>query len=234
MAAMAAEVGEIAGRSRGSDAKQIFGLNAGEKILTIVTPGDEKLVLVTEQGVAKRLDPAEIDKTKAGATIIKLKGTDKVAAAFVSPDGIDIVIIASDAQVLRTDIEKISVQGRGAGGVAGMKLRDGAKVIAAGPVIGDAVICSVTNGGAGKTTPLDELEAKGRGGVGVRLTKLDAETLSAAAVGDLETMLAVMATDDDHNKVDPAPVPFPVGASKRDLTSTELDRPILGLGPARW
>lgn len=234
LSATAAEVGEVAGRSRGSDAKQVFGLNAGERVLTVLTPNEEHLVVVTEQGVAKRLSPEEVQKTKSGSTIIKLKGGDKLAAAFVAPSGIDIVIVASDAQTLRTDIETISVQGRGASGVAGMKLRDGSKVIAAGSVIGDAVICSVTQNGAGKTTPLEELEGKGRGGVGVRLTKLDDETLKAAAIGDLPTMLAVMATDNDHAKTDPTPVAFPVLPSKRDLVSTELDRPILDLGPARW
>ena len=234
LAATAAEVGEVAGRSRGSDAKQIFGLNAGEQVLTVLTPNEEHLVLVTEQGVAKRLHPDEVAKTKSGGTVIKLKGNDRLAAAFVAPEGIDIVIVANDAQALRTAIDKISVQGKGAGGVSGMKLRDGATVIAAGPVIGDAMVCSVTSSGAGKTTPLSELDSKGRGGVGVRLTKLDAETLKTAVVGDLPTMLAVMSTDDDHGKVDPVPVAFPVEPSKRDLVSTELDRPILNLGPARW
>ncbi len=234
LAATAAEVGEVAGRSRGSDAKQTFGLNAGERVLTVLTPNEEPLVLVTEQGVAKRISPDDINATKSGATVIKLKGNDKLAAAFVAPSGIDIVIVADDAQTLRTDVDKISIQGRGAAGVLGMKIRDGSKVIAAGPVIGDAVVCSVTNNGAGKTTPLTELDSKGRGGVGVRLTKLDDETLKAVSIGDLPTMLAVMATDEDHNKVDPTPIAFPVDPSKRDLVSTELERPILDLGPARW
>ncbi len=234
LTATAAEVGEVAGRSRGSEAKQIFGLNAGERVLTVLTPNEEHLVLVTQQGVTKRISPTDVGKVKPGATVIKLKGNDKLASAFVAPTGIDVAIVASDAQVLRTTIDKISIQGPGAGGVAGMKLRDGAVVIAAGPVIGDAVICSVTSNGAGKTTPLTELESKGRGGVGVRLTKLDDEALKTAAIGDLATMLAVMATDDNHAKADPVPVAFPAPPSKRDLVSTDLDRPILDLGPARW
>ena len=39
------------------------------------------------------------------------------------------MIVASDAQVLRTAVAGIPVQGRGAGGVAGMKLRGDAVVV---------------------------------------------------------------------------------------------------------
>ncbi len=234
LSATAAEIGEVQGRSRGSDAKTIFGLNAGEKILTLMAPKDEKLFLVTQNGVMKRLEPDEVERTRSGSTVIKLKGTDKVAAAFVSPDGVDVVAVATNAQSLRTSIDNISVQGRGAAGVAGMKCKDGARIIAAGPVMGDATVCTVTERGAAKATPADELDTKGRGGSGVRLTKLDGEALKAAYIGDLATMLAVMATDEDHSKTDPKPVAFPAERTKRDLVSVQGDRPVLDLGPARW
>ena len=166
---------------------------------------------------------------------MKLKAGDRVAAAFTAPDGVDVVFVASDGQVLRTAVDGISVQGRGAGGVAGMKLRDGATVVAAAAVLGDDALVTVTDDSSVKATPLSELEAKGRGGIGVRVSRLaDGASLSVAHVGPAIGLLAIMASDDDAKKPDPAPVPLMLEATKRDLVSAESERQILAIGPARW
>ena len=95
-----------------------------------------------------------------------------------APAGVDVIAVASDGQVLRMPLDSISVQGRGAGGVAGMKLKAGAEVVGAGPVIGDVVL-TITSDSAAKATPYEEFESKGRGGQGVRVAKLGtAETVT--------------------------------------------------------
>ena len=229
------DIGEVAGRSRGSVAAQTFGLNRGESIATITSGGTEDLVIITAGGVAKRLSAAEVAETKSGKLVIKLKDADRIAAAFTAPAGVDVVIVTDDAQALRTASDGISLQGRNAGGVTGMKVRPNAKVIAAGAALGDGAAVTVTDAGTAKATGYDEIPTKGRGGVGVRLTKLpDGQKLTLAHVDALANLLVVMGTDDDPNKVDPTPVAFPLDMSKRDLVSAETERPILGLGPARW
>ena len=230
-----AEVADGAGRTRGGDVSQLLGLNKGEVVRDLVTEGDEHLVLVTAKGVAKRLTNDEVLGTKSGKTLIGLKAGDSVVAAFRAPDGVDAVIVASDGQTLRLPLDSVSVQGRGAGGVAGMKLKGEATVVGAGPVIGDGVVITVTSGGAAKTTPYDELPAKGRGGQGVRITRLDGdEVITVVQVGSGEGLLAQMASDDDPRKLDPNPVPFTVEPTKRDLVPTRTERQILTLAPSRW
>ncbi|MDH3754969.1 MAG: DNA topoisomerase 4 subunit A [Acidimicrobiia bacterium] len=232
---LAAELGEVAGRSRGSNAAHVFGTVGGEELLTIVAPGREHLVLVTALGVAKRLSPDELAATGSGKAVIALKDGDTLAAAFVCPDDVDIAIVASDAQVLRTTSGGVSVQGRGAAGVAGMKLRGDAAVIAAGPALPGSIVVSVTDLGTAKVTPLDELDTKGRGGGGVRLTRFtDESALALAWVGSPQSLMAVMSTDHDAGKADPTPVPFPLEPTRRDLVSVATERRILGVGPARW
>jgi len=201
----------------------------------VVADGAEKLVLVTEAGTVKRLTPDEIRGTKSGKSIIKLKTGDRVTAAFCAPDGVDVVLVASDGQVLRTPVDGISVQGRGAGGVSGIKLRGDTTVVGAGPVLGDDLLVTVTTDGAVKATPLAEFEGRGRGGVGIRTAKLaDGVAMTLAQVGTAADLLAVMASDDDPKKPDPLPVPLLLEPTNRDLVSTTTERQILALGPARW
>lgn len=236
--ALGLELNEVGGRSRGTETRKAFGTNKGEEVLTIVTPTtevSENLVLVTENGVAKQLTPEEVAGTRPGQTLINLKPQDSLVAAFTAPAGVDIIIVASDGQVLRTAVDGVSVQGRNASGVAGMKLKDGAKVIGAGAVLGDEPVLTVTDKGTAKLTPSSEFDAKGRGGAGVRITRFTNErALVYAHIGATDGLLAVVGSDDDPSKPAPDPIAVDLEPTKRDLVSTATDAPILVVGPARW
>ena len=227
---------DASGRARGSDAAQLLGLNRGEEVLDLVAPGDEHLVLITATGVAKRLTADEVLSTKSGKTLIGLKNGDRVVAAFRAPEKVDIVIVASDGQTLRLPLDSVSVQGRGAGGVAGMKLRPGATAVGAGALIGDGVVITVTSERGAKATPYGELPVKGRGGQGVRIARLaDGETITIIYSGSPDFgLLAQMADDDDPKKLDPNPVPFEIEATNRDLVPVRTERQIRVLAPGRW
>lgn len=239
LSVLAHEIGDVSSRTRGVAASQAFGMNRNEQALTIVSgPIDGHIVLVTRNGVAKRLTVDEIEGTRSGSTIIKLKDGDQVAAAFACPDGVDIALVADNANVLRTSGDGISVQGRGAGGVAGMKLKDGSQVVGAGhidPEVWDGSIITVTSNAEAKATPYDEIPTKGRGGVGLRLTKLkDKDKIRDVFIGSVESLWVLMSTDDDASKLDPVPVALSIEPTKRDLVSTSTDRQILAISPVRW
>ena len=229
------ELSEVKGRSRGANADKAFSTGKGEQILTVISPGEENIVLVTTNGIAKRISPTELGETSSGKQIIKLKPNDKLAAAFTCPEGVDIIIVSSDAQTLRTPVDKVSIQGRNAAGVLGMKLRDGVKIVGAGAALGDGAVITVTDIGTAKVTPFEELASKGRGGTGIRITKFTKEkNLALARIVGPDVLLAVMATDEDPKKADPVPVDLPVEPTKRDLVSTKTDRRILDVGLPRW
>ena len=232
---VAAELADGAGRARGAGAAQAFGTNRGEVIHTVVAEGAEHLVVVTANGVAKRLTLDEVRATRNGRQLLKLRAGDRVVAAFTAPDGVDLVIVASDGQALRTPVDSVSVQGRGAAGVAGMKLKGGAVVVGAAAILdGDALI-TVTDTGGVKATPTSELESRGRGGIGVRVSKLaDGSSILAAHVGPPIGLLAIMGTDEDPRKPDPVPVPLMLESTRRDLVSSASERQILAIGSARW
>ena len=231
------EVPDAAGRARGAPAGVLLGLNRGETVLTLLTQGDERLVLVTANGVVKRMTLSEVLSTRSSATIISLKGADRVVAAFRAPLGVDIALVASDGQVLRTPVDKIKDRGRGASGVAGMRLLGGAKVVGADVLLGDGVALTVTSGAGVKATPYGELLAKGRGGQGVRIAKLSGgETVTRTWFGPaaMTDVYVLMADYDDPRKLDPNPVTFNIDPSARDLALSRTERQIMVIGDARW
>ena len=235
LSATAGDIADASTRTRGAPAAQVFGANKGEQVLTVIAPANEHVVLVTASGVAKRLAPEELADTKGGRPVINLKPGDRVASAFASPAGVDIVVVASDGQCLRTSVDNISVQGRGAGGVAGIALRGDAVVVGAGPAIGATEIVTVTDKGWAKATDADEIPAKGRGTSGVRVARFpDNQRLAFAYVGAASGLHTLMSADDNPNQTDPNPVPFPLQPTKRDLVSVQTERRIHAVGPLRW
>ncbi len=232
---------DATGRTRGSDIAQLLGLNRGESVLALVTPGSDdpdrpdRVVVVTTTGIAKRLTIEEVLTTKPGRTIINLRGSATVAAVFIAPDDAELVTVASDGQALRTSAGSMSVQGRGAGGVGGMKLRGGSVVVAANAVSAHEMVIVVTSDGGMKATLVAEIPRKGRNTQGVRLVKLTpGRSITLAHIGTGIGLLAQMSADDDPKKLDPHPVPLWVEPTRRDHVAVTSERQIRVIAPGRW
>lgn len=154
----------------------------GDETLVCLTTLDESspgLAIGTEQGVVKRVVP-DYPTNKDELEVITLKEGDRIVGAIELRTGEeDLVFITDDAQLLRYQASQVRPQGRAAGGMAGIKLTEGAKVIsftAVDPAV-DAVVFTVA-GSRGtlddsvqttaKLTPFDQYPRKGRATGGVR------------------------------------------------------------------
>jgi DNA gyrase subunit A len=165
------ELSLITKKGRGNPISDYIELLSGEEVVALVPIGSA-LAMGTSAGVLKRLDPAQFP-ARLPAPLIKLADGDTVVGAEVVSDESDLIMITSDAQLLRTPAAKIRPQGRTSGGVQGMKLSEDSKVIAFyAAVVTDQVLVTMSDLGTLKATPLAEYPSKGRGGVGVRCQRL--------------------------------------------------------------
>ena len=233
------EIEEANNRVRGADAASLFAMEAGERILALVAEGSDRLVMVTAGGTIKRIDAEEVLSTPPGMPLIALGAGDRVACAFTAPEEADLVLAADDGRALRMEASSVRVQRRGAAGMAGIKLREGAVPVGAGAVVGDPVLVvatSASGSGSGiKVTHCAELPTQGRGAQGVLVVKLQpGESVVAAAVGAADGMLALMGQDDNPRKIDPHPVPVRVEPTARHRSPQRFERPIHVLAPGRW
>ncbi|MCP3759020.1 DNA topoisomerase (ATP-hydrolyzing) subunit A [Streptomyces sp. TBY4] len=158
----------------------LSGLEADEQVvcLTSLDESGQGLALGTEQGVVKRVVP-DYPANKDELEVITLKEGDRIVGAVELRTGEeDLVFITDDAQLLRYPAGQVRPQGRPAGGMAGIKLSDGAKVIHFSAVdpARDAVVFTVAGSHgtlddsmqSGKLTPFDQYPRKGRATGGVR------------------------------------------------------------------
>ena len=219
--------------------RQLVDIEPEEKVVGLVPVGSAEhapIVLATAEGVIKRVKPGDEPRNAESWEVISLSDDDRVVFAGTAADTDFLAMVTSDAQLLRFPAAKVRPQGRGAGGMAGISLREGARVIAGAAVpedlLSEAVVVTVagsegslpgTGGGSVKVTPLDRYPAKGRATGGVRSHRFlrGEDELVAAWVG-----VAPARALRDGGK----PVPLPDADERRDGSGSPLPAPIVGIG----
>lgn len=166
----------------GAPVSEVLSLEEDERVVCLTTLDESSpgLAIGTEQGVVKRVVP-DYPANKEELEVISLKEGDSVVGAVELRTGEeDLVFITDDAQLLRYQAAQVRPQGRPAGGMAGVKLSSGAKVISFTAVdpADDAVVFTVAGAagglpgaasqGSAKLTPFDQYPRKGRATGGVR------------------------------------------------------------------
>ena len=152
------------------------------------------VVFVTEQGASKRVAAkAFADVRRSGIIAINLKKGDKLVSAHLAGEGDTVSIVSAKGQSIRFEVEDVREMGRTAGGVRGMSVKKGDRVVSAEVISAaakDASLLVIMSKGYGKRTKLSEYKVQGRGGSGVKtaaVTPKTGEVIGAKVVsGDLE------------------------------------------------
>lgn len=188
----------------------------------------------TQLGIVKRISGDWLPKSEF--EIISLKPGDQLVGASSSSDEDELVFVTDDAQLLRFKADTVRPQGRGAAGIAGIKLAEGAKAIhftsiSAGKDI--AVLTAANNSdslgavdsGSAKTTLLSEFPAKGRATSGVRAQKFirDENQLYFAFIGKSP----ILASSSSGKPLD-----IETALTRRDASGTPLSATIVSAGNA--
>ncbi|WP_243074852.1 DNA topoisomerase (ATP-hydrolyzing) subunit A [Microbacterium sp. SS28] len=218
----------------GTRADQYLGLGAGEHVVGLVPLADAPPIAVgTAQGVVKRFAASEI-AGKHDIEIIALKDGDRVVGAAVAPDDAELVFVATDSQLLRFSADSVRPQGRAAGGMAGVRLTPGERVLffgvvraeASGTVVvtiaGSSQALAGADAGSGKVSDYAEFPPKGRATGGVRAQRFlkGEDTLTLAWVGSEPRAVGA----DGATRTLPAP------GAKRDASGQPLDGVIGAVG----
>ncbi|WP_326610099.1 DNA topoisomerase IV subunit A [Streptomyces scopuliridis] len=224
--------------SGGAPVAEFLALEGDEELVCLTTLDESSpgLALGTLQGVVKRVVP-DYPSNKDELEVISLKEGDRiVGGAELRTGEEDLVFITSDAQLLRYPAAQVRPQGRPAGGMAGIKLTEGASVIsftAVDPAV-DGVVFTVTGSHGtlddsvrtAKLTPFDQYPRKGRATGGVRCHRFlkGEDMLVLAWAGASPARAATKAG---------APVELPEPDPRRDGSGTPFTKAVESLaGPA--
>ncbi len=157
--------------ARGKPFVNLLPLSDGERINAILAVHEyldnQFIFFATEKGTVKKTPIKEFERQRSNGKIaIDLKENDVLVGAMVTDGQQDIMLFSSDGKAIRFAESDVRSMGRTAGGVRGIRLSEGSKVIAVTHA-GDEAVLSVTENGYGKRTLVSEFSPQGRGGRGV-------------------------------------------------------------------
>ena len=180
------EIPEGRRATKGKSIMNFISLAADEKVTSILpVPKGAALdassvALVTEAGVVKRVAAkAFSDVRRSGIIAINLQKGDRLVSANHSGEGDTVSIVTSKGQSIRFDTEEVREMGRTAGGVRGMSVKKGDRVVSAEVIPAnakDASLLVIMSKGYGKRTDMDEYKVQGRGGSGIKTAEVTPKT----------------------------------------------------------
>nr|WP_233149910.1 DNA gyrase subunit A [Kineosporia sp. A_224] len=225
------ELPEAGRDAKGQHVANLLAFQPGEQIAQVLDIPDYEhapfLVLATRDGKVKKTRLSEYDSNRSGGVIaINLMDDDELVSARLLDADADIVLVSRKGMSVRftADDEALRPMGRATSGVTGMKFRAGDRLLSMDVVNDDdAFVFVVTEGGWAKRTALGEYRVQGRGGLGIKVAKLNddrGDLVAGMVVGEDDEVLVVM----EHGKVVRSPVTG-VPAKGRDTMGVVFAKP---------
>jgi DNA gyrase subunit A len=166
------EIPDASTTGRGKHITNLINLQPDETVKAFLPvqefTSDQYIVMVTRQGVIKKVQLDEFDNPMArGIIAIGLDEGDELIAARLT-DGKKFIFLGShEGQAIRFNEDKVRAMGRPARGVRAMDLAEGDYLVGMEAVEEDSLILSISENGFGKRTPLGDYRITNRGGKGV-------------------------------------------------------------------
>src|ERR1700712_5696397 len=202
--AKAYEVQEAGRDAKGQHGANLLALQPDEEIAQVLDIRDYKaatsLVLATREGLLKKTALSEYDTNRSGGIIaINLREDDELVSALLVEEDSDVLLVSKKGMSIRftASNESLRPMGRVAAGVIGMKFRDEDFLLDASVVSEAGFVFVVTEGGDAKRTSVDQYRIQGRGGLGIKVAKLQEERGELAGsliVDEDDEVLVVLAS----------------------------------------
>jgi len=202
--AKAYELQEAGRDAKGQHVANLLALQPGEEIAQILDIPDYQaakyLVLATRRGLVKKTALTEYDTNRTGGIIaINLREEDELVSAMLVEETQDVLLVSHKGMSIRFTASDSAMRpmGRSTSGVKGMDFREGDELLSASVVTDAGFVFVVTEGGFAKRTSTDEYRVQGRGGLGIKVAKLQearGDLAGALIVSDDDEVLVVLAS----------------------------------------
>ncbi|NQX17111.1 DNA gyrase subunit A [Rathayibacter sp. VKM Ac-2857] len=198
------ELQEVSRDAKGQHIANLLALEPGEQIAQILDVRDYEaaryLVLATRDGLVKKTALAEYDTNRSGGIIaIKLREGDELVSALLVDEDSDVLLVSRKGMSIRftASDEALRPMGRSTSGVRGMSFRGDDRLLDANVVSDEGYVFVVTEGGYAKRTAVDQYRLQGRGGLGIKVAKLEekrGDLVGAIITGEDDEVLVVLAS----------------------------------------
>ena len=198
------EVQEAGRDAKGQHVANLLALQPDEKIAQVIDLKNYEaapyLVLATRDGLVKKTALEAYDTPRTGGIIaIKLREGDELVSAMLASEADDLLLVSRKGMSIRfsNSDESLRPMGRDTSGNIGMHFRDGDYLLNASVIndVDGSFVFVVTEGGFAKRTSVDQYRTQNRGGIGIKVAKLEekrGDLVGALIVGEEDEVLVVL------------------------------------------
>jgi DNA gyrase subunit A len=196
------EVQDSARDAKGQHIANLLAMQPDEGVAQILDIRDYTvapyLVLATRSGLVKKTALAEYDTNRSGGIIaINLREGDELIQALLVDEESQLLLVSRKGMSVKFTASDDSLRpmGRSTSGVIGMHFRGDDQLLAARVVSDEGFVFVVTEGGFAKRTAVDQYRLQQRGGLGIKVAKLEerrGDLAGALIVGEHDEVLVVL------------------------------------------
>ena len=189
---------EGARTSKGKAIVNLLQLQENEKI-TIILPvsefGEDKFVfMATEAGIVKKTALSEFANVlRKGKKAVELNEGDSLVGVAITDGAHDVMLFSDAGKAVRFAESDVRPMGRTARGVGGMRLEDGAKLIALLVAENEEqLVLTACENGFGKCTPISEYTRHGRntkGMIAIATSERNGKVVAATLVSPSDSVM---------------------------------------------
>lgn len=188
------EVPEGSRQSKGMNIANLLPIASDEKVTSMIRvpefDEDKYLVMVTRQGIVKRISLNAYNTARKGGLIaLELNEGDELAWVRLTDGNQQVVVATKNGLAIRFEETDVRPMGRQARGVKAISLREGDCVVGMCVVTNDDLILTASETGFGRISNVSDYRLQSRGGKGI--TNYHTEKY-----GNVAAVSAVKLTDD--------------------------------------
>ena len=170
-----------AGAAKGMNIVNLLQISGDERVTAMIPvrnmEQDRCVFFVTRFGTVKRMELSTVNtERRAGVRAITLEEGDVLEKVLLTSGEDTILLATKDGAAIRFREDEVRTMGREAGGVRGIRLREGDRVVGAAKEFPGCYVLTVTEHGYGKLTDPAEYTAHHRGGGGMTAHALTEKT----------------------------------------------------------
>ena len=188
------EVPEGSRQSKGMNIANLLPIASDEKVTSMIRvpefDEDKYLVMVTKQGIVKRISLNAYNTARKGGLIaLELNEGDELAWVRLTDGSQQVIVATKNGLAIRFEETDVRPMGRQARGVKAISLREGDCVVGMCVVANDDLILTASETGFGRISNVSDYRLQSRGGKGI--TNYHTEKY-----GNVAAVSAVELTDD--------------------------------------
>ena len=188
------EIAESSRQSKGINIANLLPITTDEKVTSMIRvpefDEDKYLIMVTKQGIIKRIELNAYNTARKGGLIaLDLNEGDELAWVKMTDGDDDVIIATRLGMAIRFNENDVRPMGRQARGVKALKLKENDYVIGMSVIDEDGYVLTVSSTGYGRLSAPTDYRTQSRGGKG--LTNYHVEKYGEVA------SLSVVSKDDD-------------------------------------